>query len=490
MSWLFGNTFLVISTLSLGSVLVFAVSTLTRNKRSLSWVLGGLVSAVTLAAAMVLLFLPRRGWDYMNLDPLALFLDPVALALGIAVAGYSTRYMRESDGAGRYYGLLILMVTGVTGILAAQDTVGLYLYFELMSISSYSLVSFRKEDLSPVDAGLKYLVLNATGSTLALTGIALSYLYTGSTSLGAVGWAIGPQGTGLLSPGGLALALTVAGLGVKSAMVPFHTWLPDAYTYAPAGVSAIMSGIVTEMGFISMLKLTLGEFTRTAQPFGYLLMCMAVVTMTVGNLGALLQKDIKRVLSYSSIAQMGYMMAGMGMGIGFGLVDGVRGSLFHILTHASMKAGAFLAAGLLIDALGTRNIREMQGAGHRYPLVSGVLVLSCLSLAGIPGFAGFMSKWWIYRTGFESGTALGTLVSVTAILNSLCSLGYYLPLIFILFKKQKRATAPPEPSRTPWEIVPVLVLGVAVLVLGVYPTPVLHALDAAALRTMALLGGM
>lgn len=490
MDGMVGNTGMVMATLSFGAVLAFVVSTLTRKRRALSWVLGGLVSAGAFAAAIAFLFVPYRSWHYMSLDELGLFLAPVGLALGIAVSGYSTRYMRESDGAGRYYGLLVLMVTGVVGVLAARDTLGVYLYFELMSVSSYCLVSFRKEDRAPVDAGLKYVVLNATGSTLALMGIALSYLYTGSTSLGAVGWAIGPQGSGLLSPGGLALALTVAGVGVKSAMVPFHTWLPDAYSYAPAGVSAIMSGIVTEMGFITMLKLTLGEFSQPSQVFGYLLMFMAVATMSVGNLGALSQKDIKRMLSYSSIAQMGYMMAGMGMGIGLGLVDGVKGSLFHVMTHASMKAAAFLAAGLLIDALGTRDIGEMQGAGHRYPLISAVLVVSCLSLAGIPGFAGFMSKWWIYRAGFESNTSVGTFVSIMAILNSLCSLGYYLPLMFALFKKEKRTELPVERSRTPWEIMPVLVLGLAVLFLGLYPVPVLKVLDAAALRTMALLGGM
>jgi len=490
------NIGLILVVLGAGALLGFLVPSFLRRSRAKSWLAGGLVVALSTGVALYLLSLPGSGWHYMALDGLGKFLAAVCLSLGAVVALYSTRYMRESDGAGRYYGLLLLMSIGVIGVLSSRDTVGLYLYFELMSVSSYSLVSFRKEDKAPVEAGLKYVFLNATGSILAFLGVALSYVYTGSTSLGAVGWVLTSPRASVLGPGTLALALTVGGLGVKAAMVPFHTWLPDAYSYAPAGVSAMLSGIVTEMGFIAMLRLVLGEFSQASQTFGIVLLFMALITMTVGNLGALGQRDIKRMLSYSSIAQMGYMMAGMGMGLGLGVQDGIRGSLFHIMTHSAMKAGAFLAAGLMIDNLGTRDIRDMKGAGHKHPFLGAVLTISSLSLAGIPGFAGFMSKWWIYKAGFESGTDVGIFASVVAIGNSIMSLGYYLPLIFTLFQQ---AEPVPETSagsvrisfsQTPWEIVPALMLGVGVMFLGLYPGPVLAALESATLATLSLLGGV
>lgn len=495
-----GNIGSIMAVLIAGGVLSFVVSALTRKNLVSSWLAGGVVSAASMALALYLLGTPATQWHYMQLDGLGKFILTVALSLGIVVALYSIRYMRESHGAGRYYGLLVMMVVGVVGVVAARDTVGLYLYFELMSLSSYSLVSFRKDDKVPVEAGLKYVFLNATGSILALLGVALAYVYTGSTALGAVGWGLRSSNEYLLGPGTLALCLTVAGLGVKAAMVPFHTWLPDAYSYAPAGVSAMLSGIVTEMGFIAMLRLVLGEFSQASGIFGVILLVMGLIGMTIGNLGALGQRDIKRLFSYSSIAQMGYMMTGMGIGLGLGVEDGIRGSLFHIMTNSVMKAAAFLAAGLLIDAVGSRDIEDMQGQGHNYPILGSVLVISSLSLAGIPGFAGFMSKWWIYRSGFESGTFIGSFASVMAIANSVISLGYYLPLIFTLFKGVKAGeevragsavTEGVKPGLVmPWEILPCLVLGIGVLILGIYPVPILTSLESATMATLALLGGL
>ncbi|QUL97718.1 MAG: NADH-quinone oxidoreductase subunit N [Candidatus Fermentithermobacillus carboniphilus] len=500
-----GNAAFVIASLAVGAVGSYLVTYPWRRSVSRSWFLGGLVSVLAYGTALYFVFTPYKEWNYLAFDGLGRFVAIIALPLGAVVSVYSMRYMRESDGAGRYYGLLLLMSIGVMGVVSARDTIGLYLFFELMSVSSYSLVSFRKDQWAPVEAGLKYVMLNATGSSLALLGISLAYLYRDSTLLGSVGWVLRTQGAHFLSPGALALAFTVAGMGVKSAMVPFHTWLPDAYASAPAGVSAMLSGIVTEMGFVAMLRLVLGEFSQGYEVFGYVLVFMALVTMTVGNLGALGQRDIKKMLGYSSIAQMGYMMAGMGLGLGLGVSDGIRGSLFHIMTHSAMKAGAFLAAGLLIDNIGSRSIDDMRGAGQKYPLIGSVLAISALSLAGIPGFAGFMSKLWIYRAGLESGQRLGWLVSTVAIGNSVLSLGYYLPLLFVLFRRtedsREREVAlttegqlPPAgtvlaSTRTPWELLPVLLLGVAVMVLGSYPVPVLDALESAA-ATLAFLGGL
>jgi formate hydrogenlyase subunit 3/multisubunit Na+/H+ antiporter MnhD subunit len=252
-----------------------------------------------------------------------------------------------------------------------------------------------------------------------------------------------------------------------------------------------------------MLRLVLGEFSQGSVVFGGILMLMAMVTMTVGNLGALGQRDIKRMLAYSSVAQVGYMMAGFGLGFGLGIADGIRGSLFHLMTHSAMKSAAFLSAGILIDMVGTREIEKMRGVGKKHPVEASILAIACLSLAGIPGFAGFMSKWWIYRAGLESGTLLGTAVGVMAVVNSVISLGYYLPLIWKLFAPAAPAGArsdaeqesflqgvSPKSAEIPWGVLPVIVLGVAVMVLGTYPVPVLRAIESAAAATISMLGGI
>lgn len=485
--------------LGAGAVLSFVVTTLSRSSRRKAWMAGGVITVLTCGVAFASLIGSPAAWQYMSLDGLGRFVAALVLGLCAVVSVYSIRYMQESDGAGRYYGLLLLMSAGVVGVVASRDTIGLYLYFELMSISSYSLVSFRKDQWAPVEAGLKYAIMNATGSGLALLGICLAYLYTGSTSLGSIGWVL-TRGGNFMSPPGIALALTVAGLGVKAAMVPFHSWLPDAYSSAPSGASAILSGIVTEMGLIAMLRLVLGEFSQGSQVFGIILMVMAIATMLVGNLGALGQRDIKRMLAYSSIAQVGYIMAGFGLGFGLGVEDGVRGSLFHLMTHSAMKSAAFLSAGILIDLAGTREIDGLRGIGKKHPIEAGVLTMACLSLAGIPGFAGFMSKWWIYRAGLESGSSLGVAVGIVAIANSIISLGYYLPVVFKLFAPAAPSTAGGASEYYkqgvfrvtrdfPWEVVPIIALGIAVMVLGTYPVPVLKAIESAASATMSLIGG-
>ena len=494
-----GDAALIIAALGVGAVLSFVGSRLAKASGSKGWLEGGIIAILSCGLGFAFLMRPATVWVYMRLDGLGRFVTALVLGLCGVVSIYSVRYMRESDGAGRYYGLLLLMSAGVVGVVASRDTIGVYLYFELMSISSYSLVSFRKDQWAPAEAGLKYAIMNATGTGLALLGVCLAYLYTGSTSLGSVGWVLRGQGE-YLSPAGIAFALTVAGLGVKSAMVPFHSWLPDAYSAAPAGVSAILSGVVTETGLIAMLRLVLGEFSEGSRVFGGILLIMAIVTMTVGNLGALGQRNIKRMLAYSSIAQVGYMMGGLGLGFGLGLPEGIRGGIFHLLTHSAMKSAAFLSAGLLIDLVGSTDMEKMRGAAREHPLEVGVLTMACLSLAGIPGFAGFMSKWWIYRAGLTSGSHLGIAVSVTAIANSIISLGYYLPLIFRLFAPGSGRVAEPEPEafttgvypvarEIAWEVVPVIALGVAIMVLGTYPVPVLKALESAASATMSLVRG-
>ncbi|MBP1662456.1 MAG: NADH-ubiquinone oxidoreductase, chain, partial [Thermoplasmatales archaeon] len=302
------------------------------------------------------------GDTLLRMDSLAVFLGLIALLLGTIVNIYSIIYMKNDAGQEYYYTLLQLMVAGILGIGLATDLLVLYLFFEMMSIPSYALVVFRRHEWMAIEAGMKYIVMGAVGSAFAFFGISLVYVQTGTLSYnGLVGMLIS---TPLLQT---ALLFLIIGFGVKAAIVPLHTWLPDAHSAAPSGISAMLSGIVIGAGFFTLLRALL-IFTGSSLPVGELLIIIALLTMSVGNIMAYsqlthAQSDIKRILAYSSVAQMGYIILGIGVGLAYGIRIGYEGGLFHIMTHAFMKGLAFLCAGAIIHELGTRYLDEMDGIG-------------------------------------------------------------------------------------------------------------------------------
>ncbi len=203
-------------------------------------------------------------------------------------------------------------------------------------------------------------------------------------------------------------ALFIIGFGVKAALVPMHTWLPDAHSQAPSGISAMLSGVVIEAGLIAMLR-ALAALSAITTIWGPVLMGFGAINMLAGNLLALRQKQVKRLLAFSSLAHVGYMLAGIGIAIYAHQLDGAQGGLFHLLNHGMMKGLAFLAAGTLLYTLhiasgnhGSLTVDELSGAAQRYPLVAFTFSLAVLGLAGIPPLAGFMSKWQIVISGFET----------------------------------------------------------------------------------------
>jgi formate hydrogenlyase subunit 3/multisubunit Na+/H+ antiporter MnhD subunit len=238
------------------------------------------------------------------------------------------------------------MVAGIVGIGLATDFLILYLFYELMSIPSYALVVFRRHEWMAIEAGMKYIVMGAVGSAFAFFGISLVYFQAGTITFN---YLIGMIGTTPILQA--ALLFLIIGFGVKAAIVPLHTWLPDAHSAAPSGISAMLSGIVIGAGFFTMLR-SLLVFTGTGLAVGELLIIIALLTMSVGNLMAFSQlwhkqSDLKRILAYSSVAQMGYIILGIGVGLAYGIRVGFEGGLFHIMTHAFMKGLAFLCAGAI-----------------------------------------------------------------------------------------------------------------------------------------------
>ncbi|GAB4541915.1 MAG: hypothetical protein Kow0063_33260 [Anaerolineae bacterium] len=410
------------------------------------------------------------GTVTLTLDGLALLLAAVALALGTLVVLYSGPYLARESGQEKYYAMLTAMVGVMVGLGCAGDLFNLWIWFEAMAVTSYLLVAFYREQPASLEAGVKYLVQSAAGSVLVLLGIGLVLAQAGTLNIAEVR-AMHLPTSSLLATG----ALFLIGFGVKTALVPLHTWLPDAHSQAPSGISAMLSGVVIEAGLVALLR-SLSALTAATPTWGSLLLGAGALNMLAGNLLALRQTHVKRLLAYSSLAHIGYMLLGLGIAVYAGETTGAQGGLFHLLNHGLMKGLAFLSAGALLYTLhiaaGNHNpltISDLSGAARRYPWPAFTLSLALLGLAGLPPLAGFMSKWQIFAAGFQTHNALISGLVIFAALNSVLSLAYYAPLVNAVYRQELSDTVRlgiPLPLAMN---VPLLVLALAVVAIGIWP---------------------
>ncbi|HUV26652.1 MAG TPA: proton-conducting transporter membrane subunit [Anaerolineales bacterium] len=405
------------------------------------------------------------------LDGLGLLVAAVSLGLGTFVVLFSGPYLSVESGREKYYAMLTGMIAMMIGLGCACDLFNLWVWFEAMAITSYLLVTFYREQPASLEAGIKYLVQSAAGSVLVLLGIGIIYAQTGSLNITEIR-AVQDSSTALLAAG----ALFVIGYGVKSALVPLHTWLPDAHSQAPSGISAMLSGIVIEVGLVAMLR-SLSTLSYVTTLWGPLLIGFGVLNMVVGNMMALHQKHVKRLLAYSSLTHVGYMLVGLGIAIYLGNANGAVGGLFHLFNHGLMKGLAFLAAGALLYALhiavgdhAPLMISDLSGASQRYPILALTFSLALLSLGGIPFLAGFMSKWQIILGGFQTGDIVIALLVIFAALNSVFSLVYYVPLVNSVYRRQPSNAVQLGGSIPGIMTVPLLVMTIGVIIIGVWPS--------------------
>jgi proton-translocating NADH-quinone oxidoreductase chain N len=436
-------------------------------------------------------------WTYgaitLQVDGLSLLLATAVIALTTLVIIYSTPYMYGELGESKYYAMLLAMTGVMAGLGCTGDMFNLWLWFEAMAVTSYLLVAFYRDQPASLEAGIKYLVQSATGSVFVLLGIALVLAETGTLDILEISaYADANQTSMMLLAAG---ALFVIGYGVKVAIVPLHTWLPDAHAQAPSGISAMLSGIVIEAGLIAMLR-ALSPLTGSASSFGILLLIFGTLNMVVGNLLALRQQQVKRLLAYSSLTHVGYMLIGLGIAIYFGSEMGASGGLFHILSHGLMKGLAFLSAGVLLYVMHTAKnnhspllIKDLAGSSQKYPLIALVFSIALLGLGGIPPLVGFMSKWQIFVAGFETKNWLIFGLVLFAALNSVLSLAYYAPLINSVYR-QKPSTAVLQGESVPALMnIPLVLLALAIIVIGIWPSLVMPIVEPAAATLMAMFGG-
>jgi formate hydrogenlyase subunit 3/multisubunit Na+/H+ antiporter MnhD subunit len=264
------------------------------------------------------------------------------------------------------------------------------------------------------------------------------------------------------------------GLGLKSAIVPLHTWLPDAHGRAPSSISAMLSGVIVQSAFYTLLKVCLW-LSFPARSLGALLIVLSLFNMTLGNGLALVQTYTKRLLAYSTIAQMGYVMLSVGVGLRYDLPAAIQAGFFLILAQAVMKGLTFLCKGVCHFYCDATKISELRGTAARMPLVAAAFSVALAGLAGVPPLAGFTGKWFILTNALRSSDALGYVGLVVFLLNSLLALGYYLPLIGALFASPSSPIGGEKRGGgiriSPWMALPIVILGALVLVIGLYPAP-------------------
>ncbi|HEX2907741.1 MAG TPA: proton-conducting transporter membrane subunit [Phototrophicaceae bacterium] len=424
-----------------------------------------------------------------RVDGLSLLFAALSLFLGTLAVIYSGPIMAGRTGEEKYYALLLALTGTMIALGCAADLFNLWVWFEAMVVATYLLVVFYREKVTSLEAAVKYLVQSAIGSVLVILGIALVLAQTGTLDLAAISAAGKPD---VLVVAGV---LFVLGFGVKIAIVPLHTWLPDVYSESPSGISAVMSGVVTKAGLVALLRV-LAALAGVAFSWGALLMMFGVLNIFVGNLLALRQQSIKRLLAYSSMSQIGYMLLGIGIGIYTGESSGIQGGLFHVLNHGLMKGLAFFVVGALLYALGRTSgnehrltIADLSGAARRYPLLGLAFTLALLSLGGVPPLAGFMSKWQIFVAGLGTGTAWIDWLVIFAALNSVLSLGYYLPVINTLFRDNPAAEWQRGRAIPLAMIGPILVLAVLMLLIGLWPGALTWLTQPAAASLLAAFGG-
>jgi len=449
--------------------------------------LPGYILALVLAATMMLIALftlnpTSVSWSGTLISPDQLggvfALVTVGVTLAVTVASFD---FQRSASNPVYYSLLAFTALGMVLLAYSQDLLMLFVSWELMSLPTYVLAGFDKK-LRSNEASVKYAIIGAMSSAIILYAISLAYGLTGSTQISAVVSGFTNHPTALA---GVATLLFVAGFGFKMSIVPFHMWIPDAYEGAPTTISTLLAAATKKAGFVAAIRVLLAITTLyavTKSPLftmANVFAVLALLTMTVGNVSALTQKSMTRLLAYSSIAQAGYMLIGF---VAFANAPGsaaaslgLTGTIFHVINHAVMKGVAFLAAALVLLQLKRADLGAYDGLAKRMPITGFTLAVAFLGLAGVPPLSGFWSKLLLILS-----VAYGPYgwLALAAILNSAFSLGYYAWIIKRMYIDEGEST---ERVKEPFWFVVVFAVMVGLIIgIGLFPQQAINFASGAA----------
>ena len=437
----------------IGAFIIYFTGKISENLRNL---LATCISASTLYFA----------WEYTNFDELSKIFTLIMAGIGFLITIYSIGYFKGKEYANRYFFFLFLMQGALLGVTTSNDFASFYLFWELMTFTSYLLV-IHEQTQKALRAGYKYFIMCTSGAYIMLFAI-----LTLHAKLGSFDFSIISQNLHLLSPSLLfsLLIMFIIGFGVKAGLVPMHSWLPDAHPVAPSSISAPMSGILTKAGIyglILVVSLVFGNelvsslgVTANFSTIGLIISFLGAITLLYGEFMALVQKDIKRMLAYSTMAQIGEIVITLGVGTYLSLV----GSLSHVLNHSIMKNLLFLAVGALIYRLKSQEIEKFKGIGTQMPITSLFFGIGILAIMGLPPFNGFISKFLMLYANVQAGhIELAALILFGSVIGGF----YYVKLLRIIFFEKYEG---PELKEAPLSmLIPLGILTSLIVLNGLYP---------------------
>lgn len=406
--------------------------------------------------------------ETFTIDNYSLFFNILfLLSTGLVILISHSYIKREDINHGEYYALLMFSTIGMMLMASGADLLNIFIGLEVMSISIYILTGFKRSKLISNEASLKYFLLGAFATGFLLYGISLIYGTTGTIDLRQIACFIAGKG-GVKDPLLLmGMGLIIVGLGFKVASVPFHAWVPDVYEGAPTAVTAFMSVGPKAAAFAAFMRIFLTAFGSSHYEWQKAIWILAVLTMTVGNIVAISQTNIKRMLAYSSIAHAGYLLVALVAANNLG----VSGTLFYLLAYIFMNIGAF-AIVIVLSQKGDvgMNINDYAGLGFKHPMLAIAMTLFMFSMAGVPPMAGFVGKFYIFSAAIKSGY-VG--LAIIGVINSVISVYYYLRITVIMYMKE------PVRDFQPLTISPLIVVAIAIAVvgtlhLGIFPSKVME----------------
>jgi NADH-quinone oxidoreductase subunit N len=455
-----------------GGVLILVLLGALRGERSTEAVTGGALALLALAIVMVLLLPSGRtlalGGSFV-VDAFARFMKVLTLigaGAGIILSG--DYFRRERIDRFEFPILVLLSTIGMMMVISANDLIALYLGLELLSLSSYVIAAFHRDDVRSTEAGLKYFVLGALSSGMLLYGASLIYGFTGTVSFPAIATSlIGPVGIGLT----FGLVFVAAGIAFKISAVPFHMWTPDVYEGAPTPVTAFFAAAPKMAGMAMAVRVFMDAFPGILDQWQQIIVFISIASMAIGSFAAIGQRNIKRLMAYSSIANVGYAL----IGLAAGTEEGVQGVAIYMAIYLAMTLGAFACIlALRRGDVMFETVDDLSGLARTHPMLAFCFAMMMFSLAGIPPLAGFFAKFYVFAAAIQAGlVALAVIGVVTSVVGAY----YYLRIVKVMYFDEPRGAFDAMPGGVKAVLA---VASLVVLLFGLVPGPLVSIASAAA----------
>jgi multicomponent Na+:H+ antiporter subunit D len=405
---------------------------------------------------------PPWGIEY-RIDAMNAFVALIVAAIAAITLPYALRTVEKEIPLHQtplFYSIFLLCVVGLLGITQTGDVFNLFVFLEISSLSSYVLIAMGRQRRA-LTAAFQYLIMGSIGATFLLIGIGLIYAETGTLNMLDLHQRLQPILDHRTVHTGFAFI--VVGIALKLALFPLHLWLPNAYKYSPSAISVFLSATATKVAVYIMLRMVFTVFSTEflkITPTEHIFLLLGVFGVILASITAIYQRDIKRLLAYSSIAQISYMVLGMGLASAMG----VTATLIHVFNHALMKGALFMAAGAIVYRIGSSRFEKLHGVGRQMPWTFAAIIIAGLSLIGIPGTAGFISKWYFVLAALEQQY---WLIAVVILLGSLFSVAYIWRIVEVMFFRPATDAGPPVNEAPLSLLIPMWTLVLANIYFGI-----------------------